>query len=160
MGWWSASILGGDTPLDFLGDFADIVGVGNRDDEDEGLSELYGYNFSKEILNDSTNLSKMLSYADKRRGSEYQSIAYQVLAVILMATGANISQTLKNKISSHSKKDEWYLSKDPERVAYIEQLIGSVELYKNGLPIILQSEGLFEKISQHLADGKTGLVNK
>ena len=158
MGWWSASILGGDTPLDFLGDFADIVGVGSRDDEEEGLSELYGYNFSKEILNDSVNLGKMLSYADKQKYDK--SIAYQVLAVILMATGSNISQTLKNKIISQSKKDEWYLSKNPERVAYIDQLIGSVELYKNGLPIILKSEGLFEKISQHLADGKTGLVNK
>lgn len=157
MGWWSATILGGDTPLDYLGDFASEL---NLSDTENGIPELYGYEFSKEILNKKENLNKLVRYADSIKDVEYRSIAYQVLGVILMGTGSKISGTLKEKIISYAKKDEWYQNKTPDRVKYIENFIDCVRTYKDGNPVLVKQEGLFETIAEKIASGKPGLVNK
>ncbi len=157
MGWWSATILGGDTPLDYLGDFASELKLS---DTENGLPELYGYEFSKEILNKKENLTKLVSYADSIKDKEYRSIAYQILGVILMATGSKISGTLKEKIIEYAKKDEWYQNKTPDRVFYIEDFINSVRNYKDGTPVFVKKEGLFEKIAEKIATRQAGLVNR
>ena len=157
MGWWSATILGGDTPLDYLGDFASQLKLS---DTENGLGDLYGYEFSQEILNKKENLNKLVRYADSIKDEDYRSIAYQVLGVILMSTGSKISGTLKEKIIDYAKKDEWYQNKTPDRVFFIEDFINCVRNYKDGIPVFVKKEGLFEKIAEKVASGKPGLVNR
>lgn len=157
MGWWSATILGGDTPLDCLGAFASELGL---DETENGLPELYGYEFSKEILNKKENLNKLIKFCDSDQDPEDRSIPYQILGVILMATGSKISGTLKEKIIEYAKKDDWYQNKTPDRVFYIEDFINSVRNYKDGTPVFVKKEGLFEKIAEKIATGQSGLVNR
>lgn len=166
MGWWSASILGGDEPLDYLGDLADICGVGSREEdtnktltpqEEQLASTLYSYEFTAEIVNNSDTRIAMLKYCDKAYD---KNIAYQVLGVILMATGGTISDSLKKKIIKSAENDEWAGSKDEERISYIQSFIAAVTNYTDGVPVYTTTEGLFQKINEHLASGKSGLVNK
>jgi hypothetical protein len=169
MGWWSASILGGDEPLDYLGDLADICGVGYRDkDESEDLTKLsaqerearatlYDYAFSAEIVNDSATRKQMIKYCQEAYSPE---IAHQVLGVILMATGAKIPKTLKQKIVKSAQKDEWANNPDEERMSYIQAFIAALNNYIDGTPVFTTVEGLFQKINENLSSGQTGLVNK
>ena len=156
MGWWSATILGGDTPLDILGDMGDVLGV-DSDDETKGIPELYGYDFTKSLLEDKSNIKKLQAYANK---SDDKSIAYQILGVIIMGTGAKITGTLKEDIIKHTKKDDWYKTKDPERVAYIDDFIKTLTEYKAEAPVFLKLEGLFQKIAEKMENKTPGLINK
>lgn len=168
MGWWSASILGGDEPLDCLGDLADICGVSYRDqekteigklspEEQTRMATLYNYPFTSAILNNSETRKKMEKYCTKAYTPE---IAYQVLGVILMATGAKIPKTLKNKIVHAAQNDEWALSKDEERISFIQSYIAALNNYTDGTPVSTTVEGLFQKMNEAYNSGSTGLVNK
>lgn len=169
MGWWSASILGGDEPLDYLGDLADICEVGNRDDEDEEFyknlppeerelrATLYDYAFTAEIVNNPKTRKAMIKYCQKAYTPE---IAYQVLGVILMATGAKIPKSLKNKIINSAETDEWANNKDEERVSFMQSFIAALNNYTDGKPVFTTVEGLFQKINEKMTKGETGLVNK
>lgn len=152
MGWWSATILGGDTPLDILGEFADILGV----DNEGGLSELYEYSFTKRNLSKKANLDKLMVAAKEH---DETSIAHQVLGVILMSTGSHIPTKLRIEIIQQAKQDEWYLENDDERVYFINDLINKITNYKDK-PTFVDTEGLMKKFNDHIKSGKKGLINK
>ena len=76
----------------------------------------------------------------------------------MMKTGAPISEELKAEILENSKTDEW-ASEDEERKQIVEGFHTAIESY-DGTPIVIKSRGLFEVMAEHIADGKTGLINK
>lgn len=155
MGWWSASVLGGDEPLDYLGDLAKICEVDCDSDDIENpdisenfrksLETLYHYSFTDKIVND--KIIQMVKYCEKASCPE---IAYQVLGVILMATGANISQSLKNTMIESAQKDAKANKDHPDRVMVMKEFIQALELYKNKKPFFIGSEGLFQKMNLKL----------
>lgn len=155
MGWWSASVLGGDEPLDYLGDLANIceVDCDTEDIENPDISEnfrksletLYHYPFTDDIVNN--KITQMVKYCEKAYCPE---IAYQVLGVILMATGSNIPKSLKKTIIESAKKDAKANKKQKDRVMVMNELIQALDLYKNKKPFFIGSEGLFQKMNLKL----------
>lgn len=158
MGWWSATILGGDSPLDYLDHFARVLEIKNSFDI-QNESNIYGYPFSKQVLDDKQNRAKLLKYINEIHDTEEKSIAYQVLGVILMSTGSKIAQKLKKEIISNTKKDRWFKTNDEERMFYINNFIDQIKKSESQ-PTMILNEGLFEQMNKSMIMGRKGLINK
>ena len=94
MGSWSACVIGGDTPLDFIGNFSDILNKSNKKPK-TNVYEHYGYMFSKETVEDKI---KEIIENIKKGDKLYHHIGYQVLGYIILRTGAKITKELQKKI--------------------------------------------------------------
>ena len=139
MGWWSTDILGGDTPLDFEDEFYHIIGK-NKFTDDNKIVEL-----NKEDINE--NLNKIIKYLNKE---DYEiEIGWQVLAVIILKTGANMSKSTREKLIWSCDEDGWSKEND-ERFLTIENLKKNIIKYKPSEPIEIKSKGLFEIITEKL----------
>jgi hypothetical protein len=75
-----------------------------------------------------------------------RAIGYQVLAVMMMKVGAEISEEVKTKMIDEAYNDEW-AQEDNERKLKIENLIECLEKY-NGKPLAITSKGLFQVINE------------
>jgi hypothetical protein len=151
MGWWSKDIMGGDSPLDAKDEIYGICNVEEFGDD--------GREITREDIE--ANLPEILEKFRGTENNEYYSdraIYFQVLGVLMMETGAPISEELKAEILENSKTDEW-ASEDEERKQIVEGFHTAIESY-DGTPIVIKSRGLFEVMAEHIADGKTGLINK
>lgn len=147
MGWWSTGIMGGDTPYDFKDEIYDICGIEEFGESSRNLIP------KETFLN---NLPKILEYIG---ASEYdQEIGYQVLGVMMMEAGVEISPELKATMIEAAENDEW-ASEDEERRAAMRQFIMFLDVYDGSKPVVIRTPGLFETIAKHLEDGKEGLVN-
>jgi len=76
MGWWSSTILGGDGPLDTLGRFAKLCGVG-LDVSGARDETLNGYPFDRDAVERS--LAAMVASVRAEKFCESRSVAGQVL---------------------------------------------------------------------------------
>lgn len=131
MGWWSAGILGGDTPLDVLGDIADVCG--SKFDEDNfdkshtpGVFVGYGFEISgKDLVK---NLSKIQTQL-KRSYSYDPHVPYQVLGYLFMKTGTEIPGKLYPKIYDAVVNDEWATEGDSERMQVIQKFSNELTSY-------------------------------
>ena len=125
MGWWSATIMGGDTPLDYKSFIEEATG---------GLD--------KEALNSNIDAAVSMIEADK-----YDShIGFQALGVLIMKVGADMSEELKAKIMDNSFDPELENWDDPkERKYYLDKFKDQISKY-DGTPQEVEAEGLFEKI--------------
>src|SRR5271165_934094 len=96
MGWWSATIMGGDTPMDDIGNMSDLIGLPSYDEETDEPIE-----YSPEITRFAitANLPKLIAYCGDQ-GDDYSNIAFQVLGVIIISHGVPLIDTLKAKILS------------------------------------------------------------
>lgn len=148
MGWWSATIMGGDAPLDYQGLLAyDITGIGvDRfyDLRDNNLPEL------AQIFE--LNLDKMIEAVEK--DSFNDGIAKQVLGVLIIETGVKKDALCQKALdlaiegAEQELNDKERLSTwcDPEeRKFHLENFIEACKNYE-GKPIELPHEGLFEKM--------------
>lgn len=159
MGWWSATILGGDTPMDYVGDMKDIANINDYDyDKEEDI--LLAPNVVKDRVNKA--IRKLVKYCDNSHDID---IAYQVLGVVIMTSGAKLSDQLRTFIISAARNDEWAkrdTSVDKERKTYINRFVRQLQRYpsEGGRPRTIAQEGLFEKMSEHFKAGTGGLINK
>ena len=147
MGWWSVDILGGDTPLDYLGEISDMIGVESLYTESDipGVKEKLAGLIPKVI--DGTLFDS----------DEYKYwIGYQVFAVKLLEYGVSLDDDVKEILISHIEQDEW---QDAERVKVIDNLISEIKKY-NGEIVKINSKGLFEVIGEAIQSGNNGLINK
>tara|TARA_R110002126_G_scaffold150357_1_gene296543 strand:- start:456 stop:908 length:453 start_codon:yes stop_codon:yes gene_type:complete len=150
MGWWSTTIMGGDTPLDYQGELTDIISGGyltRRNDITAAQLE----NMDEVFVNG--KIESLVKYKDCR------SIMYQVLMVMAMRVGAKISSKLKLLAISNIRNDEWQFE-DSSRKEAIDNLIQTLNQYDGSIRVTVKSEGLFEVFNKHQADGKPGLINK
>lgn len=147
MGWWSATVLGGDPPLDWLGTLCDEMGVGMRDlDEDEDCDGYYGYPYTREGLE--ANLDKLVARIMK---DEYDPhIGFQVLGALLLHVGADIPDKVRTNICRACLADAWANEGDSERLHYMTDLHDKVLASKPGVSVELAQEGLMEKIGEAL----------
>jgi len=138
MGWWSTTIMGGDTPLDFECEF-------NERPETS----------TKKALGSITDIDKQIDEILNKWGCgkpgedfyiDYKSIAFQVLAVQIMKHGASITEENKSLFIEWIKKDHWAEERE-ERKESIDNLIDTLTSYKGTIPVKIRSEGLFEVIS-------------
>lgn len=177
MGWWSANVMGGDTPYDYRGDFEGLCGIGSSfwdRFQDAGLTKK-GQKLLQTRYN--KNLTKLVNYIEKKiaggsfRADDYTNIAYQVLGAQLMECGANFPDWLRGRCIEAAIDDEW--SQDqaeddslPEEkkdrfhamLSYIDDVLN----YEDGKPTELSSPdmGLMFQIATKLSKGEAGMVNR
>lgn len=154
MGWWSATIMGGDTPLDardtVLFDILDI-------DSDDFFEDKYTPAKIKDLLME--NLDSVQAY---NWDSWYEGLHYQVLGVMVMEYGLSTADDRVKSILSDARdaavSDSW-ASDSTEREGYIHAFINQIDAY-DGTPTEIASEGLFEVLGNAMASGSKGLINK
>lgn len=149
MGWWSTTIMGGDTPLDYQDDLTNIISGGYLTNNDITAAQFE--NMDEVFVNG--KIESLVKYKNDR------IIMYQVLMVMAMRVGAKISSRLKILAISNIRNDEWQFE-DSERKQAIDNLIQTLNQYDGSVRVAVKSEGLFEVFNNHKADGKSGLINK
>jgi len=178
MGWWSKCIMGGDTPYDIAGraedllskkpgyddllvayveqnhhkiDFEDPVdGRWRRmhmpgdwhDEEREVLKKLFEDYGVEAFLEDN-----MLRDLDGNPDLDYNEIAGPVVGLLLLSSGVAISDEMKIALIMGVHNDSWS-SQDEERKAVMDAFGVMIKDY-DGTPIVVNQEGLFEKISDN-----------
>lgn len=155
MGWWSADILGGDTPLDMMWTFEDHFGLGRGWLYPlENWSEGTRNTVRKSIERDHNGFWEAVFKAKDMAGDAGREVAVQVGAVIWLNSGADMSKAVKTIFTKAAKNDVWANEGDEyddvERKAAMDNLIKHIRNYSGGGWITVNSEGLFEVISKKL----------
>ena len=150
MGWWSETVMGGDTPLDYECDIFHIAGV----DFDKYFDDEYKEGEIRQLLLD--NLEEIVTRVrDGYIGS--QVLGVEVMRFGLPADHPRVQEALQ-EARSGAECDEWAFS-DKTRKQYMDAFIKQINEY-DGTPTEISSEGLLEVIAEHLEAGGKGLVNK
>jgi hypothetical protein len=150
MGWWSTTIMGGDSPLDFEDAFYGICQFEKWDDSKQ-------VPIPAEVL--MSHLPQILDRIEENRDWKWElQIGYQVLGVMLMKAGCEISPGLKGKIIQSALEDEWAQG-DGERMRHCQKFAKQIQSYE-GSPTKVDQEGLFEVFLKHKETGGSGLINK
>ena len=143
MGSWSTGIMGGDLPYDFKDEIYFICDT--QEFEEEPL---------RRILIDPEKFQEKMDYILKYidASEEDRGEGYLVLGVMMMESGAKISDDLKEMMIMQAEEDDWART-DASRARVIDQFIESVKSYDNVNRIVLRTPGLFETIGEHLNGG-------
>ena len=143
MGWWSTTIMGGDTPLDMQHAIGKHLGGEIGKESLELAQEELAQTGIDAILNRwGCGKPDEAFYIDKK------SIGFQVLAYLMLQHGCEIKPEVKALMLENIPKDEW-AAEDTERKTHIDNLIQALENY-NGEPVQLTREGLFEVLAKKL----------
>lgn len=153
MGWWSCTIMGGDTPLDV------------RDTVLFDILELDSDDYFEDVYTPVVIGERMLNKLDAIEDYDFswaEEIGDQVLGVMVMEYGLPKDDERVVRLIDRAKEaaaaDEW-ATDDAERRMYIGNFHETLEAY-DGTPTTVKSEGLFDKIAEHITEGGSGLVNK
>ena len=143
MGAWSATIMGGDTPLDARGEILEILGVDWEQEEE----------LTAEIIN--ANLRKLYeAFCDNEDERDPQEI--MVLGYVIMETGALLSSNIQVLVKDAVVKEQQRIQNwvDPmERKFYLDDFYTKLMNYESAKgPVEFPVEGLFEKMAEHLAE--------
>lgn len=146
MGWWSCTIMGGDSPLDYLDDFARLAEAPFLDEEDEPQGIVFfGYDF---------DIAKVKKNKIALENSCKDDTKVQALGVLFLALGISISERFKNKIIKALDSDEDWDNgendRDPERMMYVNEYRDKLKLYDNKTITHLSYEGLFEQFAKKM----------
>jgi len=141
MGWWSTDIMGGDSPLDVEDAFFEIAQV-VKFPESGGFATL-----SKEVVE--KNMKAFI--AEVKRHADYEpEIAWQVLAVTVLHSGAKLNKAVKTKMIDACDNDEWSFE-SRERRDSVSSLKKALLKY-DGTPIQINSKGLFEVMEERIGN--------
>jgi hypothetical protein len=150
MGWWSKTIMGGDTPLDFQSVFFDKMGVDQFNDSKKEVKKAFENGQDYFITGVDAVLNRWgCGNPDEEFYIDYKSIGFQVLAVIMMEHGIKINQELKVLMLECIPNDEW-AKEDSERNGYVQNLIDSLKAYEGSKPVKTTSKGLLEAIAEKI----------
>lgn len=162
MGWWSATILGGDGPYDVRGFLLDSIGCFPEDEEGNDLEHFWLKEMSIEeyraLMNEKIDV--LLNEAIHRE-NDYGEIAGQVLGALILEVGAVMPDNVRAFVLASAEGDEWAHEAE-DRAEFVQDLIEKVNAYpaEGGVVVPLAQEGLFEKIFEKIDNGEPGLVNR
>lgn len=149
MGWWSKDILGGDNPLDWKSALYNKIDIQYEDN--------FGYRTLKP--NDMSNKTQnnLIQYVlestqttiDNWGECDSRSIAMQVIALMVIESGAKITKKNKKELSKWIKLDDW-ATEDDERKDNIDDLLSVIKEY-DSTPMIYQGKGLFQKLAETIS---------
>lgn len=154
MGWWSATVLGGDEPMDYVGDMEDLIGLASYDDEESDEDVEFTVKQRRAAVN--KNINRLVKYA-KGRDSE---IAFHVLGAVVITNGAKLSAKVRTLVVDAIKADEWANAgsdDSTERKFYMAKFLRQINRYPlntNTRPRTLPYEGLFDKLAKMMAGEK------
>ena len=152
MGSWSPTILGGDTPLDTIGDFSYRF-CGRTDDWEDWDSFPHTMKANLEAATE-RDITDFIEYADD------PAVAAQCVALAYMAVGAKLSPELRVLAVDACAKEDTSCWNDPDQrkkcLAEFSFMLGA---YDDVTPQRPPEEGLFAAIGRQASEGRTGLVN-
>lgn len=174
MGWWSGTIMGGDTPCDYEYDLQRAAKINTDDDERVSRATV------RAAIN--KNLPKVFAAAKRLAKNEYcddTGVAGQVLGVFIIENGARMTNEMRAFILKGCDDDQWANTTDEdiessgydtkrgkkdrdERKAFVTHFRKQIKRYKakgSTRGIRVAHESLFEKFSKVVSKDK-GLVNK
>lgn len=135
MGWWSTTIMGGDSPLDYLSNIGGALGFGNENTWKRSVSR------TCDILN-RTPVKYFLDYY-AQTGND--PVCAQVIAHIHMAVGAPLAQELRDLAIAACENEDVSTWREPlERKAHLTVFAEEVRSYDNKTPFETTEEGLFD----------------
>ena len=148
MGWWSTDILGGDSALDWKSELYNKIDVQYKDN--------FGYRTLKPNDMSSKTQNNLIQYVlDSTQKSfddwgecDSRSIGMQIIALMIIESGAKITNKNKKELIKWIKKDEWAEEND-ERKDNINDLLSAIKKY-DSIPMIYQGEGLFQKLAERI----------
>jgi hypothetical protein len=148
MGWWSTTIMGGDTPLDFKSTIFEII---DRDQfKDTGKKVRVPLESSQDLFINGKMDDILKGWGCGKTNSafyiNYKSIGFQVLAVLMMGYGCQIKPELKGLMREWILKDDW-AQEDQERNTHVKDLLDKLEAY-NGSAVAVKSESLLQKFME------------
>lgn len=148
MGWWSATVMGGDTPLDEFDGIMDLaLGKGIYDGSNPEL-------LTKEILDE--KLATIVAAFGADSPSYY---AWHALGVMILERGCAMSEHVRQKVRDAINQDEWAQQQDRhrqagnpirvDRIEYMWEFFCAVRDY-DGAPTRISEKGLFDKFADML----------
>jgi hypothetical protein len=154
MGWWSADVLGGDTPLDMMWTFEDHFKLDRSTLYPlENWSSKTRSIVKRSIEGDHNGFWEAVFKAKELAGWSGGEVAVQVGAVIWLNSGADMSMAVKKIFIKASRNDVWANEGDEydntERKAVMKNLEDKIRGY-TGVPILVNSEGLFDVIAKKM----------
>jgi hypothetical protein len=147
MGWWSETIMGGDTPLDCYDEIRELFGV-SSDNYFSDTSHLEG--FTKDLVE--SKLELVFDNICSEHYDGYSNYNWHVLAKIIMQTGASVPDNIKSMIITKLQQfDDTNIFVNPERRRiFIDDLIEKFKSHESGKITLLDHESLLEKFASHL----------
>ena len=103
MGWWSCDVMGGDAPLDILGNLVKSAGgeFVYETKDPKSLDHLWDY--SREQV--TCALPRLATICEE---SKYDNeIYWQVLGHMALHTDAQLNETIKNSVIEAAQSDSW-----------------------------------------------------
>jgi hypothetical protein len=148
MGWWSADIFGGDTPLDEVYELEQMIGVEDiypieRWDDDVLEAVTQGLFKCRDSL--AHKMEKGLA-----EGSSYGAVFAQIVGAIWMATGLPMPDEIRAATLRGCDDDEWMREEGTlsERGRIITAFRETVEQYDGIQRVITKTKGLFERFDE------------
>lgn len=146
MGWWSDTIMGGDSPLDFLAVIGEVVGA-KFDYEDERTPNFHGYHFTRGQLERRGVAAQLIRKAPNWERTVY----FQTIGAVYLWAGAKMTAALRGEVIRGAKQDEWMKEEGSmsSRGRHVQTLIRLVEKHwKGGVQVELKDEGLMQKFAE------------
>lgn len=150
MGWWSTTIMGGDTPLDFKSEFYRVIKMDQFKDKGVRVKKAFEQAQTQFI---SGEIDKIMNSwgcgkPDESFYKDYKSIGFQVLSVLMMENGCELNPELKQMMLEWIPQDSW-TQEDDERKKNVDDLLNKVNNYNNKVTTV-KGEGLFEVLAKSL----------
>ena len=147
MGWWSATILGGDSALDALGALAKACEVPLRMKRGRERT-LSGYAFTRARVE--RNLAAMRAVVERPADPQRRAIAGQVLGVIVLFVGADVPPEVIALATACAQDDAWMREEGTRsaRGRHIAELLAALAAHQPGHRTELEEEGLIAKVSR------------
>lgn len=144
MGWWSTTVMGGDTPLDFRGEMlADVCNL-KESFWDEYDCDV-GHPTVAEVIE--SHMHDLIEYAWSIPIEQDRDIAFQVLGYLILESGIQVSpvvvRALNLAMTEGCDKDSWAAEGDRERIEYIAEFRQQLQEYC-GETVEVASESLSE----------------
>ena len=128
--------MGGDSPLDMLGDLCDVM-PNARFDAETDEPDFYCRLFTRKDIDD--NLAALIATVEKGWDD---NLGFQVLGAMMMHVGCEIHESLRSKIADASNADEWLKEAGPqsERGKHIADFQEAIRWHVGGTPTKIAAE--------------------
>lgn len=140
MGWWSATVMGGDTPLNWKGTIMNIA-LG-RDVYDGTNPEV----LTREILDDRLPLVLEFLRLHENATKIDTYFGWQVLGVMLMERGCHMPELVRQQVREAINADKWAKEGDKERIWHLWVFFNALMEYDGTNEVHLEEEGLIMKL--------------
>jgi hypothetical protein len=167
MGAWSVDVLGGDTPMDALDEFEDVLSIDRGEDwEKEGLYPLALSDAMRDLLRarleDDATAASLLDACGGAWCEEDQQVWLTVLGAMYLVTGAAMQDGIREAtadaavhLANNAEAHGWL--DVAARRSYMNSLAAALRGHQQGQIHDIGHVGLFEKMAGHSV---SGLVNE